>query len=77
MLLRLYMVMTTLYLLATGARRRRLRDGEVSLVYYRIGPPPWQRRGGRPPEPWILLHGLGSVAATWGRTLRTLGASAC
>jgi 3-oxoadipate enol-lactonase len=72
MLLRLYTVATMLYLLATGARRRRLRDGEVSLVYYRLGRLPWQRRGAHPPEPWILLHGLGSVAATWGRTLHTL-----
>jgi pimeloyl-ACP methyl ester carboxylesterase len=72
MLLRLFRMATTLYLLATGARRRRLRDGEVSLVYYRVGPLPWQRRGAHPPEPWILLHGLGSVAATWGRTLHAL-----
>src|SRR5260370_761024 len=35
------MVATTLYLLATGARRRRLSDGEVTLVYYPIGPLPW------------------------------------
>ena len=79
MLLKLYMVATTLYLLATGARRRRLRDGEVTLVYYRIGPLPWhrarQRRrqpGAAAAEPWLLLHGLGSVAATWGLALHAL-----
>jgi pimeloyl-ACP methyl ester carboxylesterase len=89
-LLKLYMVATTLYLLATGARRRRLSDGEVTLVYYRIGPLPWhqwrrRRRkpqgsaacdrphaAGAPAEPWLLLHGLGSVAATWGLVLHSL-----
>ena len=93
MLLRLYTLATALYLLASGARRRRLRAGEVSLVYYRLAPPPWRtwRRWLRwpgwlpwPPrrrrpeggadgaEPWILLHGLGSVAATWGLVLHAL-----
>ncbi|HEV3457363.1 MAG TPA: alpha/beta hydrolase [Thermoanaerobaculia bacterium] len=73
------MIATVLYLVASGGRRRRLTAGEVSLVYYRLGPPPWRRwwrrwggRGSRPAEPWILLHGLGSVAATWGRALHTL-----
>ena len=75
MLLKLYMVATTLYLLATGARRRWLRDGDVMLVYYRIGPLPWhrrRRRRGTAAEPWLLLHGLGSVAATWGLALHSL-----
>lgn len=74
MLLRLYVVATVLYLMASGARRRRLKDGDLSVVYYRLGPPPWRRwrRRSSPPEPWILLHGLGSVAATWGRALHSL-----
>jgi pimeloyl-ACP methyl ester carboxylesterase len=78
MLLRLYVIATVLYLMASGARRRRLNDGDLSMVYYRLGPPPWRRwrrrRSGPadPPEPWILLHGLGSVAATWGRALHSL-----
>jgi pimeloyl-ACP methyl ester carboxylesterase len=72
MLLRLYTLLAALYLLASGARRRRLRVGDVSLVYYRLGPLPWRRRRGGVAEPWILLHGLGSVAATWGRALHAL-----
>ncbi|HYL05072.1 MAG TPA: alpha/beta hydrolase [Thermoanaerobaculia bacterium] len=74
MLLRLYTIATVLYLMASGGRRRRLNAGEVSLVYYRLGPPPWRRwrRRSAPAEPWILLHGLGSVAATWGRALHSL-----
>jgi pimeloyl-ACP methyl ester carboxylesterase len=79
-LLRFYTILATLYLLASGARRRRLCEGDVSLVYYRLGPLPWQRwrrwwrwrRRALPAEPWLLLHGLGSVAATWGRTLHVL-----
>ena len=74
-LLRLYTVLATLDLLASGARRRRLRGGDdISLVFYRLGPLPWRRRL-RPAgaaEPWLLLHGLGSVGATWGRALHTL-----
>jgi non-heme chloroperoxidase len=80
-LLRLFTMAAALYLLASGARRRRLRCGDLSVVYYRLGPPPfsgWRRwcRRRRPPEaraePWLLLHGLGSVAATWGRALQAL-----
>jgi pimeloyl-ACP methyl ester carboxylesterase len=72
-LLRLFMVAATLYLLAGGARRRRLQCGEVSVVYYRLGPLPWHRRGrGARAEPWLLLHGLGSVAASWGPVLHAL-----
>src|SRR5260370_17512593 len=83
------MVATPLYLLATGARRRGLSEGEVTLAYYRIGPLPWHRarlrrrrsqdsaacdrpRAAAPAEPWLLLHGLGSVAATWGLVLHSL-----
>jgi pimeloyl-ACP methyl ester carboxylesterase len=74
-LLRLSMIATALYLLASGARRRRLQAGEVSLVYYVLEPRRWgrpRRRREVPAEGWILLHGLGSVAASWGRALHTL-----
>jgi pimeloyl-ACP methyl ester carboxylesterase len=78
MLLRLYVVATALYLMLTGARRHRLQEGEVSLVYYRVGRRA-RRQGSQSPdrraapaEPWLLLHGLGSVAATWGQVLRAL-----
>jgi len=59
-----FTLLTMAYLWLVGARRRRLQAGPVSLVYYRIG-----RKNG---EPWILLHGLGSVAASWGPVLRRL-----
>lgn len=45
-----------------GARRSYLRVGPVRLVYYQIGP--------EDGEPWLLLHGLGAVAATWIPVLR-------
>jgi pimeloyl-ACP methyl ester carboxylesterase len=59
-----FTLLTMAYLWLLGARRRRLQVGAVSLVYYRIG-----REDG---EPWVLLHGLGSVAASWGPVLRRL-----
>jgi abhydrolase domain-containing protein 6 len=74
-LLRLYTIATSLLLLASGARRRRLREGDVSLVYYVLEPRRWgglRRRGAGPAEPWLLLHGLGSVAASWSRALYLL-----
>jgi pimeloyl-ACP methyl ester carboxylesterase len=64
MLLKLFSRLNALYLRLLGARRHRLQVGEVSLVYYVVGP----RRG----EPWVLLHGLGSVAATWSPVMRGL-----
>ncbi|HXO22590.1 MAG TPA: alpha/beta hydrolase [Thermoanaerobaculia bacterium] len=64
MLLRLFSLATAIYLRLTGARRRRLDVGEVSLVYYRLGP--------RDGEPWLLLHGMGSVAASWRPLLAAL-----
>jgi abhydrolase domain-containing protein 6 len=64
MLFKFFAIATALYLRLLGARRRMLRVGEVTLVYYMIGP----RRG----EPWVLLHGLGSIAATWAPVMRGL-----
>src|SRR5688572_209162 len=61
MLLYLFSLLTRYVLTLTGARRKHLRVGEVRLVYYVLGP--------EDGEPWVFLHGLGSVAATWGRTL--------
>ncbi|HEV8581327.1 MAG TPA: alpha/beta hydrolase [Thermoanaerobaculia bacterium] len=64
MLARLFLLATVLYLRLLGARRKRLVKGPLSLAYYTIGP-----EGG---EPWVLLHGLGSVAAGWSPVLRGL-----
>ena len=64
MLIKLFGLLTALYLRLLGARRRVLETGEVSLVYYVIGP--------EDGEPWVLLHGLGSVAATWSPVMRGL-----
>jgi pimeloyl-ACP methyl ester carboxylesterase len=61
MLLYLFSLLTRYLLTLTGARRKYLRVGEVRLVYYVLGP--------EDGEPWVFLHGLGSVAATWGKTL--------
>jgi pimeloyl-ACP methyl ester carboxylesterase len=63
-LTRLFLAVIALSLRLLGARRKRLRKGSVSLAYYVIG-----RRDG---EPWVLLHGLGSVAAGWAPVLREL-----
>jgi 3-oxoadipate enol-lactonase len=64
MLAKLFMFLTAGYLRLLGARRKRVQIGPVSLVYYTMG-----RRSG---EPWVLLHGLGSVAAGWSPVLRAL-----
>lgn len=64
MLIKLFGRLTALYLRLLGARRRVLETGEVALVYYVIGP--------EDGEPWVLLHGLGSVAATWSPVMRGL-----
>jgi pimeloyl-ACP methyl ester carboxylesterase len=61
MWLYLFSLLTRYALTLTGARRKRLRVGPVRLVYYVLGP--------EDGEPWLFLHGLGSVAATWGKTL--------
>ncbi len=63
-LARLFVLLTGVYLRLLGARRGLLCRGPVSLVYYEIGP----KNG----EPWVLLHGLGSVAAGWGPVMRAL-----
>src|SRR5436305_1061883 len=60
----LFALLTMAYLWLVGARRRRLRIGRTSLVYYEVGPADG--------EPWLLLHGLGSVAAAWGPVMRRL-----
>jgi pimeloyl-ACP methyl ester carboxylesterase len=65
MLMRLAALASALYLrLALGARRARLSLPPVSLVYYRVG-----RRDG---EPWVVLHGLGSMGSTWAPVLAAL-----
>jgi 3-oxoadipate enol-lactonase len=56
-MLKLYARLSRALLRLLGARRHRIEDGPVSLVYYTLGP----AKG----EPWVLLHGLGAVAATW------------
>ncbi|HKI05131.1 MAG TPA: alpha/beta hydrolase [Thermoanaerobaculia bacterium] len=63
-LFRLLSLATARYLRLLGARRERLRLGDVSLVYYDIGR--------EDAEPWVLLHGLGSVAASWSPVMRGL-----
>jgi pimeloyl-ACP methyl ester carboxylesterase len=67
MLLRLYAQATRLSLRLMGARRKVLEEGPVSLVYYSVGPDDG--------EPWVLLHGLGAVAATWLPVMRALSSS--
>jgi pimeloyl-ACP methyl ester carboxylesterase len=64
MLARLFVLATSLCLRLLGARRRRLRRGALSLVYYELGP--------KDGEPWLLLHGLGSVAVSWNPVMRAL-----
>ncbi|HEY0514802.1 MAG TPA: alpha/beta hydrolase [Thermoanaerobaculia bacterium] len=68
MLLKLFNQAVARYLRLLGARRRVLETGTetgpVSLAYYAIGP--------EAGEPWVLLHGLGSVAATWAPVMRRL-----
>jgi pimeloyl-ACP methyl ester carboxylesterase len=64
MLFRLASLVTAVFLGLLGARRRVLEAGPVSLVYYVMGP--------EDGEPWVMLHGLGSIAATWGPVMRRL-----
>jgi pimeloyl-ACP methyl ester carboxylesterase len=67
MLLRLYSRLIAFLLRRMGARRLRFDEGETSLAYYRLGP--------RDAEPWLLVHGLGSIAATWAPVIRALRGS--
>ena len=64
MLLRLVRPLVAFYLRLLGARRHVLEAGPVSLVYYAIGP--------EDGEPWLVLHGLGSIAASWSPVMRRL-----
>lgn len=64
MALYLFTLATMAYLFLVGARRKRLKVGRTSLAYYTLGP--------KDGEPWLLLHGLGSVAATWSAVMRSL-----
>jgi 3-oxoadipate enol-lactonase len=58
MLLWLFTLTTALFLYLVGARRRRRSlSGDVSLAYTVLG--------SRDGEPWLLLHGLGSVGSSW------------
>ena len=58
MLLSSFTLATALVLLFLGARRKRLPLGdEVTIAYTVLGP--------RDGEPWLLLHGLGSVGSSW------------
>lgn len=54
---RIYRFAAHAALRASGARRLRFRDGEQDFTVWRMG-----ARGG---EPWVLLHGLGAMAAGW------------
>jgi pimeloyl-ACP methyl ester carboxylesterase len=63
-LLKLLAFSTRVGLWLAGATRHRLTLGRVSLAYARIGP-----RWG---EPWVLVHGLGSVGVSWASVVRAL-----
>lgn len=63
-MLKLYALAMGIFLRFLGVRRHVLEDGPVALVYYSLGP----AKG----EPWVLLHGLGAVAATWAPVMRSL-----
>ncbi|HSN89129.1 MAG TPA: alpha/beta hydrolase [Thermoanaerobaculia bacterium] len=64
MVLKVLNLGTILFLRLLGAERAALRVGPVRLIYYRLGP--------ESAEPWVLLHGLGAVAATWAPILTAL-----
>jgi pimeloyl-ACP methyl ester carboxylesterase len=67
MLLRLFGLWTRFALRFLGVRRETWSAGGYDVRLYRGGSP-----GG---EPWLLLHGLGSTAASWSSTLRALRGS--
>lgn len=54
---RIYRLGAHTALRAAGARSLHFRDGAQDFTVWRMGP-----RGG---EPWMLLHGLGAMAAGW------------
>jgi len=65
MLMRLVGLASALYLrFALGARRAELAVPPVSLAYCAVGP-----QGG---EPWVFLHGLGSIGSTWIPVMKAL-----
>ncbi len=65
MLMRLAALLSAVYLrVVLGARRARLSLPPVSLVYYRVG--------AKDGEPWVFLHGLGSIGSTWSPVVRAL-----
>ena len=67
-LLRLAGSLSTAFLrVALGARRKTLSIPPVSLVYYAVGP--------RGAEPWVFLHGLGSIGSTWTPVVRSFHGS--
>jgi pimeloyl-ACP methyl ester carboxylesterase len=60
----LYRFAAAAALRAAGARAFRFRRGEVDLQVWRAG-----REDG---EPWLMLHGMGAIAAGWLPLLRAL-----
>lgn len=67
MLLRLFALWTRLVLRLRGVRRETWSAGGYGVRLYRHGAPE--------AEPWLLLHGLGSTALSWGSTIRALHGS--
>jgi pimeloyl-ACP methyl ester carboxylesterase len=67
MLLRLFGLWTRLALRLRGVRRETWKAGGYDVRLYRHGEPD--------AEPWLLLHGLGSTALSWGSTIRSLHGS--
>lgn len=64
MLLRLFGWWTRLMLRLRGVRRETWHGADFDVRLYRHGEPD--------EEPWLLLHGLGSTALSWGATIRLL-----
>lgn len=64
MLLRCAAAASNLSMRLMGARRVRREIPPASIVLYRLGPPDG--------EPWLLLHGMGSIAGSWVQVLGAL-----
>lgn len=64
MLLRCAAAASNLSMRLMGARQVRREIPPASIVLYRLGPPE--------AEPWLLLHGMGSIAGSWVRVLGAL-----